>query len=330
MKVLVCYGNSVVARIKSILGSEASIIQSWNTAESMIEKGIDADAVISNRVPGEYIQTASNLKMIQTIGTGVNLVDLDAVRARGDIVVCNNHLNAVEVAEYAVMLLLAAAKQIIVSDKSFRKGEWLHGWGGPQPNIELHGKTCLLLGFGTIGIEIVKRLKGFDMKIIAATKSGVARKSGLVDAISSIDNAQSFVEESDFIILALPLTKESTNIVDDEFISWMKPTSILVNISRGQIIDEGALYNALKKRQILGAALDVWWDYPQAFGDTMAKGGPSNKYPFHELDNIVVSPHRAGYSDRVVQNLIPFAGQNVLRFIRGEKLQNVINLQLGY
>jgi lactate dehydrogenase-like 2-hydroxyacid dehydrogenase len=330
MKVLVCYGDTVIARIQSILGSEATIIQSWNTAESMIEKGLDADVVISNRVPAEYIQAASNLKMIQTLGTGVNSVDLDAVRAHGNIVVCNTHVNAIEVAEYAIMLLLAAAKQIIVSDRTFRQGDWQHGWGGPRVNIELYNKTCLLIGLGNIGTEIAKRLKGFEMKILAATKSGVARESGLVNAITSIESVRSFVQESDFVILSLPLTKESTGLVDEEFLSWMKPTAILVNISRGRIIEEGSLYHALKKKQILGAALDVWWDFPKSFGNTKEQGGPSDKYPFHELDNVVLSPHRAGYSNSVLQNVISFAGQNVLKFIRGEKPQNMIDLQFGY
>jgi phosphoglycerate dehydrogenase-like enzyme len=330
MKILVCYGDSVIARIKSILGSEASVIQSWNTPESMIEKGIEADAVISNRVPGEYIQAASNLKMIQTVGTGVNLVDFDAVREHGNIIVCNNHANAIEVAEYAVMLLLAAAKQIILSDKTLRQGDWQHGWGGPILNMELYKKTCLLVGLGGIGIGIVKRLKGFDMKFLAATKSGVAREPGVVDAITSIDVIQPFVQESDFVVLSLPLTKETTGLVDKEFLSWMKPTSILVNISRGPIIDEGALYNALKNKQILSAALDVWWEYPKTFGNTKRVGGPSDNYPFHELDNVVISPHRAAYSESVLHDLFSFVGHNVLKFIHGETPQNLVDLQLEY
>jgi phosphoglycerate dehydrogenase-like enzyme len=330
MKVLVCYGNNAIDRIKSILNSEATVIQSWNTAESMIEKGLDADVVISGRVPGEYIRMALNLKMIQTLGTGVNLVDLDAVKAHGNIIVCNTHVNAIEVAEYAIMLLLAAAKQIIVSDRTLRQGDWQHGFGGPGLNMELYRKTCLLIGLGNIGTKIAQRLKGFDMKILAVTRSGVIREPGLVDAVTSIYDVQSFVQESDFVILSLPLTKESEGLVDEMFISWMKPTSILVNVSRGRVIDEGDLYDALKKNRILGAALDVWWEYPKDFGDSEAKGGPSDNYPFHQLDNIVLSPHRAAYSERMLQNAIPIAGNNVLRFIRGETPQNVIDLQLGY
>jgi phosphoglycerate dehydrogenase-like enzyme len=330
MKVLVCYGDSAVDRIKNLLGSEATVIQSWNTPESMLENGPDADIVISGRVSGEYIRAAPNLKMIQAPGAGVNSVDLDAARERGDIIVCNTHVNAIEVAEYAIMLLLAAAKQIIVSDRTLRHGDWLHAFGGPQLNVELHEKTCLLVGLGNIGFEIAKRLKGFNMRILAATRSGTVRDASFVDSVTSIDNADSFIQEADFIILSLPLTKDSLGLVDEKFISMMKPTSILVNISRGRIIDESALYDALKQKHILGAALDVWWDYPKVFADTSERGGPSDNYPFNELDNIVISPHRAAYSESVLKNAIPTAGENVLRFIRGEPVENLIDLQLGY
>jgi lactate dehydrogenase-like 2-hydroxyacid dehydrogenase len=217
-----------------------------------------------------------------------------------------------------------------VSDRTLRQVDWQHAFGGPRLNIELSGKTCLLIGLGNIGSQIAKRLKGFDMKLLAATSSGIAHETGLVDSITSIEHVQNFVQDSDFIILSVPLTKESTGLVDGEFLSWMKPTAILVNISRGHIIDEGALFNALKNEQILAAALDVWWDYPKRFWDTQAHGGPSDNYPFHELENVVVSPHRAAYSESVLQSGISTAGNNVLRFIRGEELQNVIDLQLGY
>ena len=115
----------------------------------------------------------------------------------------------------------------------------------------------ILLGLGNIGTAIAKRLKGFDVIINAATRSGKSKHSNLIERIVPISEVNSIIGDADFIILALPLTEQSKHLVDKEFISQMKPTSLLVNISRGPIVDESALYDALKNEQIAGAAMDV-------------------------------------------------------------------------
>ena len=120
---------------------------------------------------------------------------------------------------------------------------------------------------------------------------------------------------------------ESRGLVDSEFLSWMKSTSVLVNISRGQIVDELALYEALKEKRIHGAGIDVWWRYPSKWRGTAI---PPADIPFHELDNIVISPHRAAYSENIRNNLNQFAGENILRFIRGETPLNIVDNERGY
>jgi phosphoglycerate dehydrogenase-like enzyme len=232
------------------------------------------------------------------------------------------------VAEYAITLLLAAAKNIVISDRELRKGDWVHAFGGPCPNTEIIGKTCLMIGLGHIGAEISRRLKGFEVKITAATRSGKSPNSSLAEELVSIDSVKPLVETADFVVLALPLTKESHCLVDKEFISWMNPTSILVNISRGKIVDEEALYEALKGGSIRAAALDVWWDYPPKWGDSGQY--PSEAFPFHDLDNIVISPHRAGFSENTQDNALKFAVENILRFSRGEEPKNIVDLHHGY
>lgn len=293
----------------------------------MLEMGGDAEIVASVIVPGEFIQKSSNLRMIQTFGAGIDRVDLDAVKERGNIILCNNHVNSAEVAEFAISLLLAVAKNLIPSDRELRSGNWVHRWGGPVPNLEIRNKNVLIIGFGHIGVDIAKRLKSFDVTITAATRSGTSSNAGLVDHVVSIGEVKQSVEQSDFVILSLPLTDESAGLVDKEFLSWMKPTSILVNISRGQIIDEQALYKALKEKRIRGAGIDVWWRYPSQWRGTAI---PPSDVPFHELDNIVVSPHRAAYSAEIERELFLFAAKNILRFIGGETPLNIVNLERGY
>ena len=327
MKVLVPYPDELVKIFKDTLGDEAEVVQSEQSVESMLEHGGDAEIIASVSVPGEYIRKASNLRMIQTFGAGIDRVDLDAVRERDDIIVCNNHVNSAEVAEYAISLLFAVAKNLIPSDRELRAGNWIHRWGGPVPNLEIRGKKLLIIGLGHIGADIAKRLKSFEVTITAATRSGTSSNDDLVDQVVSIDEVRTQVEDSDFVILSLPLTDESTGLVNREFLSWMKPTSILVNISRAQIIDELALYDALKEKRIYGAGLDVWWRYPTKWRGTTI---PPADVPFHELDNIVISPHRAAYSEHIERELFLFAGKNILRFVRGETPLNIIDIERGY
>ena len=327
MKVLVPYSDELVKTIKDIIGDEAEVVQSEKSVESMLEHGGDAEIIASGRVPGKYIRKASKLRMIQAFGAGIDKVDLDAVRERGDVIVCNSHINSAEVAEYAISLLFAVAKNIIPGDRELRTGNWIHRWGGPVPNLEIRGKKTLIIGLGHIGADIAKRLKSFDVTITAATRSGTSRNAEFVDKVVKIKDVRSQIEDSDFVILSLPLTDESKGLVDSEFLSWMKPTSILVNISRGQIVDELALYEALKEKRIHGAGIDVWWRYPSKWRGTTI---PPADVPFHELDNIVISPHRSAYSENIEHDQDRFVGENILRFIRGETPLNIINNERGY
>lgn len=327
MKILVPYPDELVKIFKTIIGEEAEVVQSERSVESMLELGEDAEIIASVFVPAEFIRKSTNLRMIQTFGAGIDRVDLDAVRERGDIIVCNNHVNSAEVAEFAISLLFAVAKNLIPSDRELRNGNWVHRWGGPVPNLEIREKNVLIIGLGHIGADIAKRLKSFDVKITAATRSGTSSNDSLVDHVVSIGEIKSHVEDSDYVILSLPLTDESVGLVNREFLSWMKPTSVLVNISRGQIIDELALYEALKEKRIHGAGIDVWWRYPTKWRGTAI---PPADVPFHELDNIVISPHRAAYSENIERELFLFAARNILRFIRGETPLNIIDLERGY
>jgi phosphoglycerate dehydrogenase-like enzyme len=327
MKVLVPYDEELAATVQSVLGESATVVRSSRDVESMFEHGGDAEVIASGRVPGEYIRGNSDLQLIQTFGAGVNGIDREAVLERNDLIVCNSHLNAPEVAEYAIALLFAAAKNLGMNDKRMRAGDWSLGWGGPIFNVEVRGSTCLLIGLGHVGIEIAKRLRGLGLYLIAMTRSGESPQSDLVDRIVSQDDMSKVIPEADFVILSLPLTKDSLGMVNGAFLSLMKSSSILINISRGPIVDEAALFDALQKKQIRGAALDVWWRYPPP--DQRDDFFPSD-LPFHELDNLLLSPHRAAYSENVMKGQIKSSAQNILRFINGQPLEGVVDMKRGY
>ncbi|MBD3405829.1 MAG: hypothetical protein GF411_06830 [Candidatus Lokiarchaeota archaeon] len=327
MKVLVPYDDEELLEIMhEILDGHAEIIQSSRDIDSMLEAGSDVEIVTSGRVHGEFIRKSPHLRLIHSFGAGVNNIDASAVLEQDDLIVCNCHVNAVEVAEYAIMLLLSVAKNIIINDRTLRRGDWTYGWAGPRPNIEIRNKVCLIIGLGNIGSEIAKRLSCFNLTLIGVTHSGNSSHDHLVNQVVSINDLSPHLEEADFVILSLPLTKETRNLVDTDFISKMKSSSILINISRGGIVDESALYKALDSGAIFGAGIDVWWEYPSKRGGTAY---PSNT-PFHELDSVVMSPHRAAYSENIQEDQIRFVAENVLRFIKGESPHNIVDMTKGY
>ena len=327
MKVLVVSNHEYAEIVRDVIGDAAEVSIIDTTMESLLENYKDADIIASNRVPLQLLESAPNLKMIQTFTAGVDRFDLSGLERKTNLILCNSHINAAEVAEYALTLLLAVAKNTIPNDRELRKGDWKYAFGGPTPNIEIRNKTCLLIGLGNIGSEIAKRLCGFDVIVNAATRSGTSKHSDIVQKIVKIEEVKELVEVSDFIILALPLTDESRGLVNEEFVSWMKPESILVNISRGPIVEEKALFDALRENRIRGAGIDVWWRYPKRWG---GKGVPPTDMPFQDLDNIVVSPHRAGYSENTEREYFQFAGENILRFIQGKEPLNIIDPKRGY
>jgi phosphoglycerate dehydrogenase-like enzyme len=327
MKVLVASHHEYGSLIEEILGDAAEVVYSSTTIESILEKGRDVDIIASNRIPVELLQSESRLKMLQTFAAGVDPIDFTAVPEGSDILICNSHINAAEVAEYAITLLLTVAKNTIPNDRELRKGDWKFAFGGPNPNVEIRNKICLIIGLGNIGSEIAKRLKGFDVTIHAATRSGTSKHADLAEKLVRIDEVKQFVEEADFIILSLPLTPDSKGLVNEEFISLMKSNSILVNVSRGPIVEEQALFNALRENKIRGAGLDVWWRYPKKWRGT---GNPPTDVPFQDLENLVASPHRAGYSENTEREYFQFAGENILRFIQGKTPLNVIDPKRGY
>ena len=179
MKVLVASNHEYAIIIQDILGDAAEVIVSDTTMESILEKGRDVDIIASNRVPRELLESGSGLKMVQTFAAGVENIDFSAIKDQDNITVCNSHINAAEVAEYAITLLFAVAKNIIPNDRELRKGDWKYAFGGPSPNIEIRNKTCLILGLGSIGSEIAKRLKAFDVKPTINLSKGFHGSAGL-------------------------------------------------------------------------------------------------------------------------------------------------------
>jgi phosphoglycerate dehydrogenase-like enzyme len=302
---------SEYARVFSSIGmDEASLIQLLPSVEILL--------VFSwpSFLNPENLSKMSNLRFIQSILAGVNHVPFAQLDRK--VVVCSNAgAYSGEVAEYAWSLFLSAAKRIVDFHNAVKTEQWTlrRTLGGKEVSI-LMGKTLGILGYGGIGSAVARIGKGFEMKIFAYSRKPVREKD--VRSFQGDKGLLRVLAESDAIILSLPLTKVTTKIIGADKLATMKKDAILVNIARGELVDETALYEHLKANPDFRYATDVWW---------YREGRESLKttHPFFELPNFIGTPHVSGPSGLATGKPAKFAVENVIRFLRGLKPKNIVN-----
>ena len=241
----------------------------------------------------KVIESAPKLKVISRSGVGLDRVDLAAAKAK-NIVVCNTPgANAQAVADLTFALLLAVARKVPALDKKTREGQWPRSIG-----IELYGKTIGILGLGSIGKAVAKRALGFSMKVLAHDPfidPEYAQANGIISA-----NFETVTQEADFLSLHLPLTDDTKHIISADVIKSMKKGAIIINTSRGGIIDEAAACEFLASGHLGGLGLDVY------------ELEPPEKTPVFELENVVLTPHTAAHTVEAVRAMADMAIQNLI------------------
>lgn len=251
----------------------------------------------------DVLREAKSLQLIQLLAAGYDKIDLHVTTELGIPVATNGGANSWGVAEHTIGLLLALYKRLVPCDRSVRDGKWRQAISGFD-TFEVAGKTVGLVGAGNIGQKVAKRLKAFETRILyydarpapdIETESD-ARKVSLDDLL----------RESDIISIHLPLLRETRMLIGQRELSLMKPTSVLINTSRGEIVDEEALFTALKEKRIAGASIDVFHKEPI-----------SQDNPLLKLDNVVLSPHTAGHSYEGWFRRSRFAWENIQRVASG-------------
>ncbi len=301
---------------------EFIIPQNHSEAIKLLET---ADGVVGDRFLPEEIERAKKLKVIFVPWTGVNNLPWEEIKKR-NIIVSNNHANAQIVAERALALTLALMGRIVEYDNDLQKGIW-HGFSGGDAKsafwTSLRGKNCGIAGTGSIGTEIAKLLKAFDCKTIGFRKQKIHEKIDFFDEITF--DLEEMVSKSDVVFIALPLTSQTKGIINHDIISKMKD-KFLVNISRGDIIDEKSLYDGIKDGILAGAAIDTWYRYPSK--DTPATL-PSS-YPIHNFKNVVISPHVGSLTIEGVESMLNATIDNIRSYIKNGKPLNVANPDLMY
>jgi phosphoglycerate dehydrogenase-like enzyme len=231
---------------------------------------------------------------------------------------CFGHENAI--AEYVMAALLMRHVPLARADQDLRQQQWTY-WAGRNAALrtELGSQTIGLLGFGHIAQTVALRAKAFGMRVHVANRSTVQRPN--VDQSWTLDALQDFMASADTVLVSLPLTDNTTGLVDARAIAAMRPDAVLMNVGRGAVIEEKALYDALTSRQIGGAVIDTWYQYPTP---TQAECAPS-QYDFAALDNVLMTPHMSGWTAGTVQRRQQTLAENIGRLSRGEALINVLH-----
>jgi len=280
-----------------------------------------ADVVVANRF-ATSTPSPHGLKLLHVPAAGFDAIDMKAVPAGA--VVCNSFGHEQAIAEFVMAALLARAVPLADADARLRRGDWAYWAGAPErAHAELSDMTLGLFGFGHIGQTIAARAKAFDMTVVVANRSAVP-VSPLVDRTFALGDA-AFWSAADAIVVSLPLAEGTRGIVGKAEFAAMRPDAVILNVGRGPVVDEKALYDALRGDRIGGAVIDTWYRYPS--GDEPSVLPAS--LPFHELPNLVMTPHMSGWTRGTIRRRRELIAWNVNHLAAGEPLENVVRPALA-
>jgi phosphoglycerate dehydrogenase-like enzyme len=281
----------------------------------------DADVLVTMGFTAAMGRAATRLKLVQVPGAGLDRIDRAALPAGTSL--ANVYGHETGIAEYAIGAMLALTREFSRLDAALRRGDWQSQWsvGAPIPPVwpELAGKTLGVLGYGRIGQALARRARAFDMRICAIRRDvGLSAEDDL-DLLGGPDLMDEVLRQADYVVITMPATAETRGTIGRRELARMKPTSFLINVARAEIIDEAALYDALAGRAIAGAVLDVWYRYPREAGST----APAS-HAFHELPNVLMTPHVSGWTDGMLEARGKAIAENIRRVGSGEIPLNLV------
>lgn len=269
---------------------------------------IDAIVIGNDPITQAVLAAAPKLKVVAKMGIGVDNIDIEAASRHG-VKVCNVVGTTVNtVADLTLGLMLAISKKIIYTNRRVMSGLWPVDRGN-----DITGKTLGLIGFGRIGIGVAKRARGFDMQMLAYDLAP-NREAAQLLGVKLLANIDEVLRASDYVSLHLPKTPATTRLIDAHRLSLMKPSAFLINVARGGIVDENALYDALKNGQLAGAAFDVLEVEP-----------PKERPRLFDLDNFIITSHSGGNSVESIRLTANVSAQNVISVLEGLPCENILN-----
>jgi len=275
---------------------------------------VDAEISYGMRIPVNLLARAPKLKWIQVTSAGVDRYLTEEFKQSQVILTNASGVHATPIGEFVVSLMLMFAKNSPLFFDAKQKKQWLR-----SPGTVLRGKTVGVVGLGSIGQEVARLCKAFRMRVIATRRSPKRRHARNVDLLLPPNGLPRLLEESDYVAICLPLTKETRKLIGAAEFKMMKPSAYIINIGRGPVIDEEALIRALEEKQIAGAGLDVFTVEPLP-----------NDSKLWDLPNAIISPHVSGGREDYEVGAIDIFCRNLKRYLGGERMINVVNKEKGY
>jgi phosphoglycerate dehydrogenase-like enzyme len=282
-----------------------------NGRKSLIE---EADVILATNfrrdIREEELPLLKKTKLIQITLAGADIIPYGKLRP--DIVICSNGgAYSDPIAEHSIGMMLALARNFLPLHHGLSEG----AFDQKTPHKMLGGSTLGIIGFGGIGKKTAEIARGFGMKILAINSTGKTDRD--VDFIGTLSDLDKLLRESDFLLLTIGLNKRTRNLIGERELRLMKPDAVLINVARGDLIDEKSLYEHLKANPQFKAGIEAWWIEP--FNHPKFEV----HYPFFELDNLLGSPHNSYLTEGIYLRALDAALDNLLRFAKGEPLRNV-------
>jgi len=283
------------------------------TEDEMISRARDADALVVSSWPVTrgVMSALEGLKVVVRTGVGYDVIDVPAATELGVIVVNIPDLWIREVANHALALLLAWNRGVVVMDRQVHAGVWNGRVPGAHTGA-LHGETVGIVGLGNIGSAFARRVAALETNVIACDPY-VDDKRFAALGVERV-SLETLAERADYVSVHTLLNDETYHLIGEAFFRRMKPTAILINTSRGPVVDEQALARALREKRLAGAALDVWEEEPVAADNPLLK-----------MDNVIATPHAAYFSSAAVAQIPRRCGEEVARVLTGQRPLNVVN-----
>lgn len=313
MKVLFTY-NYGDEKMKAVekLGYEIAYVSEKEV--SYTDEISDTDVLVGyNPFPRLDISRLKQLKWIQLSSIGIDQVPIEKVKEQGIIVTNNRSGYSIPIGEWIVMMIL----ELLKNSKAFYNKQREKKWKIDTTVLELYKKTVCFVGTGSIATEAAKRLQGFDANIIGVNTKG--KKVVYFNSCYPISDLEYALSQADAVVLSIPYTKETHHLLNENNIGLLKKGACLINIARGSIVKESALIDALQKGYLRGAALDVFEEEPLP--------GTS---PIWELDNVIITPHNSWVSELRNERRYNIIYENLRRFLAGEELMNIVDIDRGY
>lgn len=278
----------------------------------LIEIVADYDAIMvrsATKITRPVLEAATKLQIVGRAGVGVDNIDVAAATERGVIVVNSPAGNTVAVAELTLGMIISLVRRLSSADKSVKNGEWKRS---AFMGSEIYGKTLGVIGTGKIGTEVIKRAQSFGMKVLGYDPFLTSTRAQQLNIEAT--TIEDILKRADFVTLHTPLTKDTKHLINAESLATMKPTAFILNCARGGIIDETALYDALKNGKLGGAALDVF------------ETEPPTESPLRELDNVLLTPHLGASTEEAQVEVALDVARQIVDVFGGRPPQSAVNL----